>query len=260
MTIPFTCTQKERLIAALYDEADAAERVAVEAHLAGCPACAGELAGLRDLRHELRTWEPPDADLRFRIERTPARRGGVLDRLPAWMPAAAAAVLVVGVAAGLANLQVGHGADGWSLRTGWFGAAPAGRAEGPAPPAALVAPAVAGISEQELRGALQALEARLRADLAPPAAATVTAPSAPRAIDRGEMLRQVRALIEESERRQQRELALRLTQVVQDFDAQRRADLVRIEQGLGQLEGFTGEEAARQRALINYLVRTSQRQ
>ena len=72
------------------------------------------------------------------------------------------------------------------------------------------------------------------------------------------MLRQLRALIEESERRQQRELALRLTDVVRDFDAQRRADLVRIEQNMGQIEGLTGAEALRQRQLLDYLVRVSQ--
>jgi hypothetical protein len=79
-------------------------------------------------------------------------------------------------------------------------------------------------------------------------------------VDRGALLSQVRSLVDESERRQQRELALRLAQVVQDFDAQRRTDLVRIEQGFGQIESLTGQEAARQREITNYLVRASQRQ
>jgi hypothetical protein len=34
---------------------------------------------------------------------------------------------------------------------------------------------------------------------------------------------------------------------------------VRIEYGLGQLEGATGAEVARQRELLNYLVTVSQR-
>ena len=79
-------------------------------------------------------------------------------------------------------------------------------------------------------------------------------------IDRSALLTQVRSLVDESERRQQRELALRLSQVVQDFDAQRRTDLVRIERGFGQIESLTGQEAARQREITNYLVRASQRQ
>ncbi len=73
------------------------------------------------------------------------------------------------------------------------------------------------------------------------------------------MLRQVRALVTESEQRQQRELALRLGQVVRDVDTQRRADLIRIEQNLGQLEGATGQTADSLREQINYLVRVSQR-
>ena len=72
------------------------------------------------------------------------------------------------------------------------------------------------------------------------------------------MLRRVQALIEQSEQRQQRELALRLAQVVRDVDAQRRADLLRVDQNLGQLEGQTGAAAAQQRELLNYLVRVSE--
>ncbi|MEZ5418371.1 MAG: hypothetical protein R2708_13610 [Vicinamibacterales bacterium] len=69
----------------------------------------------------------------------------------------------------------------------------------------------------------------------------------------------MRALIEASERRQQQELALRLTQFGRDIDLQRRADLVRVEQGIGQLEGRTGAEVARQREAINYLIRAGLR-
>ncbi len=65
-------------------------------------------------------------------------------------------------------------------------------------------------------------------------------------------------LIEASERRQQRELAFRLAQAMQDVDTQRRSDLARIETGLGQIEGLTVQEGARQSRLINYLMRTSQ--
>jgi hypothetical protein len=66
----------------------------------------------------------------------------------------------------------------------------------------------------------------------------------------------MRALIEESERRQQRELALRLAQVVQDVETQRRADLVQIEQNIGHIEGLT----AAQRDMMQYLVRVSEGQ
>jgi hypothetical protein len=64
-------------------------------------------------------------------------------------------------------------------------------------------------------------------------------------------------MIEQSEAKQQRELALRLADVVRDFDTQRRADLIQVQQNFGQLEGQTGQEVAHQRELLNYLVRTS---
>ena len=73
-----------------------------------------------------------------------------------------------------------------------------------------------------------------------------------------DLLQQVRALVAESEQRQQKELALRLSQVLTDVESQRRSDLVRIEQNMGQIEGFTGQEAVRQRELLNYLMRVSQ--
>jgi hypothetical protein len=117
------------------------------------------------------------------------------------------------------------------------------------------------MSEVDVRKALNALEEKLRIDFARTPSPTSTGTQRVSGeIDRAALLSQVRSLVDESERRQQRELALRLAQVVQDFDVQRRTDLVRIEQGLGQLESQTGQEAARQREITNYLVRASQRQ
>jgi hypothetical protein len=65
----------------------------------------------------------------------------------------------------------------------------------------------------------------------------------------------VQALIDASEVRQQRNLALRMTEMSHDFDLQRKADLVQIQQGLGVLEG---RSAAERREIMNYLVRVSQ--
>ena len=76
----------------------------------------------------------------------------------------------------------------------------------------------------------------------------------------GEVLRRVRALLEESERKQQRELALRVAQVIRDVNAQREADLVKIDRSLGLIQNNTGVEAMKQRELLNYLVRVSQKQ
>ncbi len=68
-------------------------------------------------------------------------------------------------------------------------------------------------------------------------------------------LSRLQALIQASEKRQQQELAMRLAQFGRDVDVQRRADLVRIDQGIGQLEGRTGAEVERQRELLNYIMR-----
>jgi len=70
----------------------------------------------------------------------------------------------------------------------------------------------------------------------------------------------VRELIEASETRQQREMALRIAQVVRDMDSQRRADLARVADGIGVLEGRTGAAVAQQREMMNYLMRVSQKQ
>jgi len=73
------------------------------------------------------------------------------------------------------------------------------------------------------------------------------------------ILEQVRAMINESEQRQSRELGRRTTEVVRDFDAQRSDDLARIERTIGQMDATTGVEVAQQRQMVNYLMRVSQR-
>jgi hypothetical protein len=162
------------------------------------------------------------------------------------------------------QVEYGHGTV--VVRTGWSHTPPALAAvQPPAAPAAVIptpaphaTPVRSGMSEAEVRAALGDLERRLRSEWSGARPATVpVGATAPTTNERADLLQQVKALIDESERRQERELALRLTQVVQDVDSQRRADLVRIEQGFGQIEGLTGQEAARQQRMINYLMKTS---
>jgi hypothetical protein len=109
---------------------------------------------------------------------------------------------------------------------------------------------------------LQALETRLRTELAQVrTAAESRAPltvSASGSSD-AELLARVRALIDESELRQRRELALRTAEVVRDIDAQRQFDWARVQRALGQFEGTTGAEIQRQRQELNNLIRVSQR-
>lgn len=270
MRAQFHCQDKEQLISYLYEEGGDEERAAVEAHLTTCTACRDEVAGLRSVRADLGRWEQPEADFTVRIVRDAAVAPRSWWRVPVWATSALAAGLVLAIGAAAANLEIQVGNGALVVRTGWSkpGAAPAAQAaqasvSQPAARAAGPALVSAGMSEADVRQALQALEVKLRSDfskMSPPAAAGVQRVATGSDVDRGALLSQVRSLVDESERRQQRELALRLAQVVQDFDAQRRTDLVRIEQGFGQIESLTGQEAARQREITNYLVRASQRQ
>lgn len=254
MTIRFDCNDKERLVAYLYGEADDRERAVIDAHLAGCAACAEEVDGLRTVRLDLAAWQPPETDLGLRIVRepvTPTRRWW---QVPAWAPAALAAGLLLALAA---SLQVEYGNGTVIVRTGWAAPqAPAAAAVTPAPVATAAATPVE--QTQEFQTALTALETRLRGEIAAMRSAPVSPVRTAASVDRAELLQRVQDLIDASERRQQRELAFRLAQAMQDVDTQRRSDMVRIESGLGQIEGLTGQEAARQRQLINYLMRTSQ--
>ena len=66
--------------------------------------------------------------------------------------------------------------------------------------------------------------------------------SGPRVSD-AEVVRRVRALLADSETRQNRELALRIRQLAADIDAQRRVDLATIQQGLQVVDGGRGGDA-----------------
>jgi hypothetical protein len=75
-------------------------------------------------------------------------------------------------------------------------------------------------------------------------------------------VRRVRALIEESEKRQNSELALRIAEVMRDVHAERQADLVRIDRTLGAVQNNLGVEVMKTRQQVNQmniLYRASQR-
>jgi anti-sigma factor RsiW len=259
MSQPFNCEDKELLVAYLYDEAEPADRERVETHLSECASCREEVAGLRSVRTTLAEWAPATRALGYRLIQTdPAQEASRrrLWPLPAWAQAAAA-VLVIGIAAGLANLDITAGSSGVTVRTGWR----------PRPAAAQPAQGVmaATAAAQPWRTDLAALEQKLRSEFAVQAASahvpSVAQPAAvPAAFDQDQVLGRVRALVAESEQRQQRELALRVAQLQRDFDGQRVSDLKRIQDNLGQLSGWTGAEVARQRDVLNYLLRVNQQQ
>ena len=255
MTETFTCDDKEQLVAYLYDDVDGITRRRIEDHLRLCAACAAEVDGLVGVRRELATWTPPEAALGLRIAAAdsqpaaaalpqPSRWQGV----PAWAQAAAA-VLVLAAGLSIANLQVHYGADGLVVTTGWMGATSA------APnPAANVA---VKTETPDWKPALTALEESLRQEIREVHAANAAAPAPVAARGSDVSLQRVADLIEQSERRQKQELALRLVQFGRDLEVQRRTDLVRINQGFGQFEGRAGAEIARQRQMLDYIMRVS---
>lgn len=248
------CPDNERLVTHLYGEADEAERQRMETHLASCAACRDELAELSEQRANLAAWAPPEAEIGVGL--TPGTMGRASQpawwHVPRWAWGAIAATLVAAAAAGIANVEIRSAPGGLIVRTGWAAPAPAVEDGARARPA-----------DAPWRTDLAALEGRLRKDFM--ARGRETAGAALRTSDvsardhDAAVLRRVRTLIEDSERRQQRELALRLAQATREFDALRRVDLVRIQRGIGQFEGLTGAEVKRQGELLNYLVRVSQR-
>jgi hypothetical protein len=250
MSIVFSCDDKPTLIAYLYGEVEPAVRSSVDAHLAACAACAGEVRALGDVRAGLEQWAPPDAELGFAIVRRsdvgrrdsdfPVATATVLrparwwTTVPAWAQAAAA-VLVLAAGAAIANVQVRSDANGFVVTTGWMT---------PALPTA-AGPTVAPQDDQAWKTALVSLEEQLRTEIrttreqATPAASAAGADEA--------TLRRVRQLLAESEQRQEQAMAVRFVEFNRDMNIQRRADLVRITNSLGQFD----EQMFRQRQMMN---------
>ena len=241
MSMKFTCDDKAALVAYLYGEADAAERAAIDAHLAQCAACAEELTALGDVRSELGLWAPPEVELDFQIVRkSQAPASNVLrparwwNTVPAWAQAAAA-ILVVAAGISIANVQVTSGPQGFQVTTGWMPvAAPA---QGQPFDGAAVERRVdlALISLDQLRN-----EMRSSRDVAPARA------SAPGVVDDA-TIRRVQQLIADAEQRHERELAARFVELTRDINMQRRADMMQVSRIVGQYD----EQLLRQRQILN---------
>lgn len=249
----FHCDDKEMLVAYLYGEIDDDGRREVDRHLRTCAACAQEAEALLAVRSDLQAWTPPDVALDFAVVSRTAMAAsprGRLGDLPAWAQLAAA-VLVIGIGAAVANVQVRSDERGLVVTTGWMTpAAPeVAAAAAPASTAADWKPALVAL-EESLRHELAAMQPSGSAAAAPAAA---TAPSA----DAAALLRRVQLLIDASEERQRQEFALRLTQVRRELDMNRQADLMRIDRSFGALQGRTFKTAADQQELMNYVRRVS---
>jgi hypothetical protein len=251
MSSPHLTDDHELLVAFLYGECGPDERRRIEEHLAACAGCRSEVGGMQSVRATLNEWTPPDVRLGFRVVADPpARRRWLPGPLPAWAQAAAA-VFLFAAGAAVSQLTVRSGAEGVTIGARWARPTGSGVQASAGRPASTPA---GGAAAGSVQAAALPLEQALREGLE--SAARPAAVGSP-ALAQEDLLRQVRAMIEQSEQRQQRELALRLAQVVREYDAQRRADLLRVDQNLGQIEGQTGAAVAQQRELLNYLVRVS---
>ena len=244
------CPGGDSLVSLLYDDFEPGavpSRDDLEAHVRACATCLAEFEALGGVRAQLAAWTAPDVALGFEVVQTGTRAPlGWRQTFDAWsarsmraLPAAAAAILVLGGAMALARLDIHYDQSGLTVRTGWGHASP-------------TSPATGG-GDAALREELASLRGDI-ARLGASQASTVTATSAPIAGDAtaipvstatgapmtvaqgAALLRSFRQALDESEVRQQQNLQLRIGEVTRDFDLQRRQDLVQVEQGFGRLD------------------------
>ena len=267
---------KEQLVSYLYDDLDDTARAAFDAHLRTCAACRDELNALRGVRADLISWAPPQPDFGFRVVREPKVLPMPARSWRAWYsPAAglaAAAVLVLAAASAIARVEVHRGPDGITVRTGWSSSAPG-----------VVSASAGGYGETRSASARDARYGETRPQPVSSAAGSAVDPALVAAIDRrltaleasarqtgnvrsvsmsarasdADLLKKMRELLSESETKQQGELALRIAQVLRDVEAQRVADMSRIQTGMRTLTNSVSEEALGHRELANYILRES---
>jgi anti-sigma factor RsiW len=258
MSCGYAGDRDEAMIAYLYDDGDPAARAGFESHLAACARCRHEMDALRVVRRQLAHWTPPEVNFVVTSRESPvtSHESSVTSHrawwheIPAWAQVAAA-LLVLGASAGVANLDVRYDNTGLSVRTGW---APPPRST-PAPPAVALGTGTAA----PWRADLTALEQQMRQEIhALPASAAVSPTRA--ALTDADVPPRWRALIDESEKRQQRELALKVGEVERDFNAARQADLRKIDYSLNGVHQDVGVVYRQQQEQQQMLLRVSQRQ
>jgi anti-sigma factor RsiW len=240
---------EELLLDYLYEEGDPAERIRIAQHLQQCAPCSVAVLELQSVRGLLAEWTPPETVLGFKVVQSDAPAPSPA-QMPSYAPVqkgsrslfwaqAAAAVCLFAAGVGASQLRVEYANGALTVRS---------RAVEPAAVAQADTPVThSGTDILLAPGAFQ----RVSNSTAPAASPERTASA-------DEVLGRVKALIDQSESRQQHELALRLQDVMRDYDAQRQADMRRVDQNFGQLEVQTGQEVARSREMLNSLVTVSQ--
>ncbi|HEY7515588.1 MAG TPA: zf-HC2 domain-containing protein [Vicinamibacteria bacterium] len=211
----------------LYGEADASTRQRVDEHLAVCETCREEASALASLRQDLRAWS------------LPALAGGPVRTFPRRllrvMPWAAAILLAVGGAFGLAGSEVRYEEGKLSFRLG--------RASGVDYRQALAEQEARTIArERQIQDEMRVL----RTAAADPGTGT------PR-----EVLARVEQMIRDSELRQSQRIQASLARLDQRTEAQRRYDLARVAASLAYLDGRNGQQVARTTELMGYVLEAS---
>src|SRR5579864_8295627 len=133
MICTFVGNRDETLIAYLYRDIGPADRIAFESHLTTCATCRRELEALGGVRAELARWAPPEPMFAGASHQPRTMSGSIGPQppvsqgphgpwwrgIPAWAQVAAA-LLVLSVSAGIANLDVRYDqGGGLTVRTGW---------------------------------------------------------------------------------------------------------------------------------------------
>jgi hypothetical protein len=265
----YSGNRDEALVTFLYDDDtfSGGDRAAFGVHLSNCAACRDELDAMRGVRAELGRWNPPDPNFAITFSNAPRAQSAINQQsaisnqhwwrsIPAWAQVAAA-LLVLGVSAGIANLDIRYDSQGLSVRTGWSQPRNA-RVATTAAPAAAIAP-VSANGDPPWKADLVALQRQLTAEMHTVRTAAVASaqPAAVRPAD-ADLVRRIRALIDESEKRQQRELALRVAELLRDVNVQRQADLAKVNRALGAVENNLGVEVLKTRQQVNLMYRASQ--
>lgn len=240
----FQCGDSGALVAYLYDECSPGEHSVIAAHIKGCVACASEINALSATRRTLASWTPPDLALGFQITRSDIAPATVLQPkiawwrapLPAWGQAAAALVIFA------AGLSVG------TLRTGSTGQVAA------TPPAVAVPAEARSTATSASKDELAQLEQRIKTELAQLRSTSAPTAVAARGTDDA-LVQQVKGLIEESEASQRREFTLRMVNMADVIERQRRVDLAQIGNSMGQFRGATRDEIRQQNEAFSEALR-----
>ena len=213
---------KELLVAYVYDDIIDLDRARFERHLRECATCRADVAAMRSVRDDLLTWDTPEPTLGFRL---------VQDRKPSWRawwtPAlglAAAAVLVLGPRV----CDCPGGGRLWSERpdgSNRLGARGRQTAAVARTPTDINLPQPAAQPVSVDAATLAALNRRLtQLEASVHTAGVLQASTTEARSSDAQIMRRVVDLLSQSEGRQQQELALRITQLNRDVDAQRVAD------------------------------------